>query len=660
MDTSQYLQIFIDESKDNVQHLNENLLRLETSPKDEQIVNEIFRVAHTLKGMAGTMGFTKMQRLTHHAENVLSEIRGHKLNVDTQIIDILFQCLDALEKYVEEIIQTSSEGTEGFDELIRQLEQLIKRNESEMQVLVGVETTKLPQEVEEIKEIAFKQGNSVFEINICLTRTCILKAARAFLVFNELGDMGEIIHCIPCTQDIEDEKFEREFKVILITTYTEEVVQKAIERVSEIESIEIVVSSKAVKKNSEINPYGQENVPQTLNEEEKQEAKVVKKQQVSGQSVRVNIDRLDTLMNLVSELIIVKTQLEEMKTQKEQNNNYNESIEYLERITTNLHDAVMKVRMVPIETVFNRFPRMIRDVARKLNKEIDLVITGEETELDRIVIDEIGDPLMHLLRNAADHGLEDSEERRQRGKVEKGTIQLKAYQDGNNVIIEVSDDGRGIDANKLRSKAIEKGTMSKGEIEGLSEQEVIQLLFAPSFSTAEKVTDLSGRGVGLDVVKNKITTLGGEVEIKTKVGQGSSFIVRLPLTLAIIQALLVEVVEEKYAIPLSSIQNIEEIEKKEIKIIQNQEVIMIRNQVVPIIRLADVLDLIGQEKEKLMVVIVRKGEKQVGLIVDRLIGQQEIVIKPLGRFLKQIQMIAGATILGNGEVALILDVNTLV
>lgn len=367
-------------------------------------------------------------------------------------------------------------------------------------------------------------------------------------------------------------------------------------------------------------------------------------------------------MNLVSELIIVKTQLEGLNVKEnETGNNYNDSVEYLERITTSLHDAVMKVRMVPVETVFNRFPRMIRDVSRKLGKEIELVMSGEETELDRTVIDEIGDPLIHLLRNAADHGLETTEERMSIGKPRKGTIKLQAYQDGNSVVIEVEDDGKGININKIKNKAIEKGSVTKEEAATMTEHEAIELLFRPSFSMAEKISDLSGRGVGLDVVKSKITSLGGHVEVQTELGKGSKFIVRLPLTLAIIQALMISIGDEKYAIPLSNIQNIEDVRKEDIKLVQKQEVIVVRDEIIPIIRLRSVLGLPEEvDKDLMMGVIVKKGEKQVGFIIDSLIGQQEIVIKSLGKYLSGIDIIAGATILGNGEVALILDVNSLI
>ena len=685
MDVSQYLQIFIEESQDNLQTLNENLLNLENNPTDTETLNAIFRVAHTLKGMAGTMGFVKMQKLTHTIENVLSEIRAGKLAINSNIVDVLFQSLDALENYVDVIINTSTEGNEEYADLITALGKIID-NEGAPQVVTTKEVAEpaevvasqatgtqetamlaLPESQELVKNNAISVGMNVYEIAIELSANCVLKSARAFVIFTELERLGEIIHCVPSTQDIEDEKFDKNFSVVFVTKEAQQKVEETILSVSEIEKVIVRAyaatdvgadEKKVVKQEKEAEPVKE--VAAVASTNTTAEASTHNAKQ-SNKTVRVNIDRLDTLMNLVSELIIVKTQLEGLNIHAtDVESNYNDSVEYLERITTSLNDAVMKVRMVPVETVFNRFPRMIRDVSRKLGKDIDLVMSGEETELDRTVIDEIGDPLIHLLRNAADHGLETTEERIQLGKPKKGTIKLQAFQDGNNVVIEVADDGKGINVNKIRNKAIDKGTITKEEAAAMSDKEVIDLLFRPSFSTAEKISDLSGRGVGLDVVKSKITALGGHVEVETEWGKGSKFIVRLPLTLAIIQALMINIGDEKYAIPLSNIQNIEDVYKEDIKLVQNQEVIVVRNEIIPIIRLRSALGLPEEDKDLMMGVIVKKGEKQVGFIVDSLIGQQEIVIKSLGKYLSGIDIIAGATILGNGEVALILDVNSLI
>ena len=679
MDVSQYLQIFIEESKDNLQTLNENLLNLENNPTDTETLNAIFRVAHTLKGMAGTMGFVKMQKLTHTVENVLSEIRAGNVTVNSNIVDVLFQSLDALENYVEEIVNTSNEGNEEYADLVGALGKIIEKtgNNSEAPSVKSVDQGKkteevvqsdealiaLPESQELVKNNAISMGMNVFQIKVVLSAGCVLKSARAFVLFTELERLGEIIHCVPSTQDIEDEKFDKDFTVVFVTKETSQKVEQTILGVSEIESVSIRAYESTVVPNKVEEQKDVEKPEQKVNDAASEHPNNQNaKQLLSNKTVRVNIDRLDTLMNLVSELIIVKTQLEGLEVGTgEVESNYNDSVEYLERITTSLHDAVMKVRMVPVETVFNRFPRMIRDISRKLGKEMELVMSGEETELDRTVIDEIGDPLIHLLRNAADHGLETTEERVNLGKPRKGTIKLQAYQDGNSVMIVVEDDGKGININKVKNKAIEKGTITKEEAATMTEKEIIELLFRPSFSTAEKVSDLSGRGVGLDVVKSKITALGGHVEVETEWGKGSKFIVRLPLTLAIIQALMISVADDKYAIPLNNIQNIEDVYKEDIKLVQNQEVIVVRDEIIPIIRLRDVLGLPEEEdKDMMMGVIVKKGEKQVGFIVDSLIGQQEIVIKSLGKYLSGIDIIAGATILGNGEVALILDVNSLI
>ena len=389
---------------------------------------------------------------------------------------------------------------------------------------------------------------------------------------------------------------------------------------------------------------------------------------VVSRSVRVDIEKLDVLMNLVSELIIAKNGLVSASSSSDgaKSQGFNEEIEYLERVTTNLHESVMKVRMMPIETVTQKYPKMIRDLSKKLNKQMKLYITGEDTELDRTVIDEIGDPLMHLLRNSADHGLENAELRVERGKDPVGNIYLNAFQDGNSVIIEVRDDGNGIDIEKVRNKALEKGTITQEQAEVMTDKDIVDLLFRPSFSTSEKVTDVSGRGVGLDVVKTKIEALGGDIDVKTALGEGSCFSLRLPLTLAIIQALMVELGEEKYAIPLETIQTIEDISVNDIKYVQSKEVINLRGSVIPIVRLDTILEIEPVQKEdddddNLTVVIINKGDKQAGLVVDRLIGQQEIVIKSLGKYINNnSKIISGATILGDGEVALILDVNTLV
>lgn len=692
MDLSQYLEIFIDETKEHLQTLNDQVLILESEPENIDTVNEIFRAAHSLKGMAGTMGFKRMQRLTHDMENVFSEIRNGKLNVNADMVDIVFKCLDAIEGYLTNIIETADEGTEDNEELIGLLNAALegKSETVEEKQVEPVTTEKAPAGSEERKKYlsitiadyeknamaeAKEKGMHVYATTVYIQETCLLKAARAFLVFKGLENKGEIIKSVPSVQDIEDERFDFDFSMFIISEKPIEEIKKVIENVSEIEE--------AVIEEYEIPDEVQDITPksETINKD-MSETKIEKSEKhddkkastksggkpVLNRSVRVDIEKLDDLMNLVSELIIAKNGLVSVSgVNASTDQSFNEQIEYLERITTNLHESVMKVRMVPIESVVNRFPRMIRDLSKKLNKEMELIMTGEDTELDRTVIDEIGDPLMHMLRNAADHGLEPTIERLKIGKPKVGTIRLDAYQDGNNVTIEVKDDGAGVDVEKIKRKAIEKGAITEEQAEYMSDKDAVDLLFQPAFSTAEKISDVSGRGVGLDVVKNKIEGLGGDVEVVSKLGEGTTFIVRLPLTLAIIQALMVDVSGEKYALPLNSIVTLEEIMPEDIKYVHTKEVINLRGNVIPIVRLNEVLDIEPVESgeddfsdDGMIVVIVKKGDKQAGLVIDRLLGQQEIVIKPLGKYIRVPKLISGATILGNGEVALIIDSNTLV
>ena len=524
---------------------------------------------------------------------------------------------------------------------------------------------------------ARRKGMKAYGFTVYLDPNCILKAARAFLVFKGIEEVGEIIKSDPSTQDIEDEKFELDFSVFVVSNESFDKVLGVIKNVSEIKNVvggeleeikdETTTTAQPAAVAAEAHPEKENSAAPAKTDEKKAAAPAKTGKPVANRSVRVDIDKLDTLMNLVSELIIAKNGLVSINNSASENStvgrqNFNEQIEYLERVTTSLHESVMNVRMVPIETVVNRFPRMIRDLSKKLDKKMELYMTGEETELDRTVIDEIGDPLMHLLRNSADHGLEHADVRAQRGKPEVGTIFLNAYQDGNNVVIEVGDDGNGIDVEKVRNKAIEKGTITPEQAEAMTDKDIIDLLFRPSFSTSEKITDVSGRGVGLDVVKSKIEALGGDVEVKTKLGEGSTFIVRLPLTLAIIQALMVKLGDEQYAISLGSIETLEDITKDDIKYVNSKEVIHLRDKVIPIIRLGRLLDVesSNEDSDNMTVVIVRKGEKRAGIVVDSLIGQMEIVIKSLGSYINVNKMISGATILGDGDIALIIDANTLV
>ncbi|MCT4585463.1 MAG: chemotaxis protein CheA [Peptostreptococcaceae bacterium] len=693
----QYLDMFLDEAKDNLENLNQKLLDLENDPENKEIVNEIFRIAHTLKGMSSTMGFEKMANLTHKMENILDDVRGDKLNINTRIVDLLFEGLDFLEEFVKNVESDGSEGDVNVEELIENLKNI--NSEEEMQVQnvevqedkkenVVPKTDGIGQIIDNKESLEYinsvvktaKDNNmKAYKVKVILDEKCMLKSARSYLVFKSIEEHGEIIYSNPSVDDIEDEKFDDSFSLITVNELDIDELKNAVLSVSEIEDVLIEDyipeednQEEIVEQEEVIIEEEKEEKVATEKEEKTAEVKVEKKEAKKensdtkqkknrvGRTVRVDIDRLDNLMNLVSELIIVKTRLEDIDV-KTKDHNMNEAIEYLERITTSLHDAVTKVRMVPIERVFNRFPRMVRDLSKDLKKEINLIMSGEETEVDRTVIDEIGEPLIHLLRNSIDHGIETPEKRISLGKPEYGEVKLLAYPDGNNVVIEVCDDGSGLNIDIIKKKAVERGVISEEKAKTMDDKDAKELIFAPGFSTANKISNVSGRGVGLDVVKTKIESLGGNVEIETERGKGSKFIIRLPLTLAIIQALLVMTKEEKYAIPLNNIKEITNINKTDIRLVEGKEIVLYRGETLPLISLANVLDVQGEEEdiEELVVVIVKKGEKDLGIVVNSLIGQQEIVIKSLGKYLSGLSFIAGATILGNGSVALIIDTNSL-
>lgn len=706
MDVSQYLEIFIDETSEHLQNLSDCIMELEKDPENMDTINEIFRAAHSLKGMAGTMGFKRMQRLTHDMENVFQEVRSEKVKVTSSMIDLLFKCLDAIEGYLDNVKASSDEGTEDNELIIKELNDFIaaedgaaaapaqaepKKEEAPAQTAGGDDKKYFEFGLSESEKDKIKQaeegGAHIYGMTIYIQKECLLKAARAFLVFKAVEEFGEILVYNPSSQDIEDEKFDCDFSIFIASDEPYEKIAEAAKSVSEIDKVvgeEVKYETLAAKQEkaeadaaaaeksqdapAEAAPAQEQPQAQAAKPAAKTQSSGNKKQTVAkpvtNRTVRVDIEKLDALMNQVSELIIAKNSLVSISSTDSgdfQNQSFHEQIEYLERITTNLHESVMKVRMVPIESVVAKFPRMIRDLSRKLDKKMELYMTGEDTELDRTVVDQIGDPLQHLLRNSADHGLEDNATRIAKGKPEVGSIFLNAFQEGNNVIIQVGDDGNGIDVEAVRNKAIERGVITEEQAETMSQKEIINLLFLPSFSMAKKITDISGRGVGLDVVKSNIEALGGDVEVKTELGVGTTFTVRLPLTLAIIQALMVEIRDEKYAIALGSISNIEDIPVKDIKYVEAQEVIHLRGKVIPLIRMDQVLDIEPKEEEpeSLTVVIVQKGENLAGLVVDNLIGQQEIVIKSLGKCIDNNKIINGATILGDGEVALIIDVNAI-
>ncbi|MBE2929080.1 chemotaxis protein CheA [Anoxybacillus flavithermus] len=667
MDMSQYLEVFIDESREHLQTINEQLLELEKNPDDVAIVNEIFRSAHTLKGMSATMGFEDLANLTHQMENVLDAIRNEKISVTPELLDVIFRAVDDLEAMVVSISE-GGDGKRDVTEVVAQLKQIEKGDvvavpqKSNSTYEQTYEQTYDEFEYTILKQSA-EQGFHSYEATIKLRSDCLLKAARVFMIFEVIEQIGEVIKSVPTVEMLEAEQFDDQFVVTVVTKVSQDELQKRIMKVSEVEEVNVrsVDLRRSVAQDGSLEQKVEQKVEQVVDKKQENQEEKTTGKQVSNKTIRVNIERLDVLMNLFEELVIDRGRLEQIS--RELNNpELHETVERMSRISGDLQNIILNMRMVPVETVFNRFPRMVRQLARDLGKKINLEIIGAETELDRTVIDEIGDPLVHLLRNAIDHGIETPDVRRAKGKPEEGTVKLKAYHSGNHVFIEIEDDGAGISREKVLKKAISKGIISEQNAANLTDKQVYELIFASGFSTADKVSDISGRGVGLDVVKSTIESLGGSVSIDSEEGVGSIFSIQLPLTLSIISVMLVEIQHEKYAIPLSSIIETAIVKKEDILHAHNQKVIDFRGKVVPLLFLKDIFEVpvVKGDDDFLSVVIVRKGEKMAGLVVDSFIGQQEVVLKSLGNYLTSVFAISGATILGDGQVALIVDCNALI
>ncbi|HMB45458.1 MAG TPA: chemotaxis protein CheA [Candidatus Methanoperedens sp.] len=646
-DMSEYKEMFAVESAEHLQSMNEALLHLEKDPHNSDTINIMFRAAHTLKGMSATMGYSNIKELTHNMENLMDRVRKNEIQLESSSIDILFKCLDTLEMMVE----TPEKSSEiDISSLIEKISLLSKNDsapnrekdlstENAVHDMAKNDTPNIAPRIPEIN------GCNIFEINVTLHESCLLKSARSTVVMRNLSELGEIIETVPPIKDLEDEKFEHEFKVIISTKEDAKKLEDAAKKVSEIVKVE-------VKSHQGSNTKAKTEEKNSSNEGGKNSIKSV-------QSVRVSIERLDSLMNLVGELIINKIRLMQLASVYKLDA-LEEALASLNRLTNDLQEEIMASRMVPIDQIFNRFPRMIRDLAKKEEKEIDLILEGGDIELDRTVLDEIGDPLVHILRNCVDHGIELPEVRKQNGKDPKGTVKLIARREKNHVVIEAIDDGKGMDPQKMRESAVTKGIMTQEEASKLSDNEAINLSFLPGFSTAEKVTDISGRGVGMDVVRTKIGGMGGSIKLESVLGKGTTITLKLPLTVAIIHSLMVKVGTDIYAIPIANVIRDLSIKKEDIKTIKGEEVILIRGEVLPLIRLHKLFDIKTNGSEELLVVVVERAGSNVGLIVDQVIGQQEVIIKNLdNNILKGVKGFAGATILGDGNVALILDVVTL-
>ncbi|MCF4150637.1 chemotaxis protein CheA [Dethiosulfovibrio sp. F2B] len=664
-DMSQYLGAYLDEATDNLQQLNELILAVEQDRRSRDTIDEIFRTAHTLKGMSATMGFKHMAELTHALEDRFSKVRSGDEDLTDDDIDHLFQSLDLMQSMVDAIRDGGTDQDTDISALVAQLRE--ENVDSASSVEKGAEEAELSDQEKEWLVDATKMGLAVYKVKVVLDQECLLKAARAYMVVSRLEEMGEIVKCDPSVDDLEKEQFDHSFIVYIGTKDEADVVKNAVMSVSEVVETEVLsweVEKGEVSKEVAVSEEKSAKVtaasPKAKQTDEALKTTKAPKAKKTSQTVRVDIGRLDSLMNLVGELVIGKARIERLVLESKLRE-FDEPLSQLGRISGDIQELVTKLRMVPVSFIFDRFPRLIRDISKNLGKDVELVIEGQETELDRTVIDEIGDPMVHLIRNSVDHGVETPEIRKAAGKPAQGTIRIAAYQEGNSVIIEVSDDGKGIDPVAVGKKAVERGMVTEEALAEMSDDEIIQYVFLPGFSMAKEVTDLSGRGVGMDAVKRKVEALGGQFEIRSKVGEGTNVYIRLPLTLAIVLALLVRVGDEIYAIPLENVDETILVREDDMKRMHGRPVTLLRGEVLTLGDLASTLDAIrdDEERNEYPVVVVRAGRNRIGFVVDALVGQQEIVIKSLGRLLSKIKGIAGATILGDGNVALILDVASL-
>ncbi|CUB11560.1 Chemotaxis protein CheA [Bacillus cereus] len=655
------LNIFFEESEEHLQSLNENVLTLEQNPTDMDVVGEIFRSAHTFKGMSASMEFTEMADLTHKMENVLDEIRHGNIVVNAEIIDVIFECIDNLEKMVADV-QQGGMGNIDVVATKQKLEALLNGN-------IEIPTEHIEQETINNDDAASH------EVHITVEQQAILKAVRAIMCIEALQNVGNVKKTVPSIEEIEADAFGFEFTVFMDTDQSEEALKQVVLHVSEIEKVEVKQGKEVVSEKLATQEVVQEVTQaathvestkevskQSTNATPAKSAAKTKNGKVENRSIRVQLEKIERLMNMFEESVIERGRIDEL-AQAIQNKELIEHLNRLGDISKDIQNVLLNMRMVPIETVFNRFPRMVRMLAKDLGKKIDLQITGEDTEVDKIVIDEIGDPLVHLIRNAIDHGVETVEQRRDAGKNETGTIKLEAFHSGNHVVIQITDDGNGIHKGKVLEKAIKNGVVTESEANKLTDREIFDLIFQPGFSTAEVVSDLSGRGVGLDVVKHTIHSLGGHLIIDSEEGKGSTFRIELPLTLSIIQSMLVQTNDKRYALPLGNIVEAIRIKREDIQSLQGKDVLNYRDQIIEVKHLSTVFGektvdeaFASYDSQMVPVLIVRNTHRSYGLIVNTIIGQREIVLKSLGDFFAESSnYFSGATILGDGRVVLILN-----
>ncbi|MBF2358506.1 chemotaxis protein CheA [Listeria welshimeri] len=616
--TTNMLDLFIEEASEHLQALNDNLLQLEKEPTNGQLVSEIFRSAHTFKGMSATMGFQQVADLTHAMENVLDEVRNNRLAVTEHLVDIIFTCTSHLETMVSDI-QHGGQGAADITKTVADLEALL-HPEQEAELVV----------------------EKTYRIQIQIEEAAILKAVRAVMCLERLAEIGIISETLPDREAIELEEFEHTFEVVLESAQSKEEIEAVILAISEIEK---VIVTEEVEEVQIIEPI-------------KKAAKQTTKR-LENKTIRVQLEKIEKLMNVFEESVIERARIDEI-AEKTNNKELMEHLGRFSSISKEIQNGLLNMRMVPVDSVFNRFPKMVRTLAKELGKKIDLVIEGADTEVDKIVIDEIGDPLVHLIRNSVDHGAETVEVRRKNGKNETATINLKAFHSGNNVVIEIADDGAGINKRKVLEKAITKNMVTRAESTKMTDAEIFDLLFDSGFSTADQVSDLSGRGVGLDVVRNTILKIGGKISVESSENAGSTFRIEIPLTLSIIQSMLVATSERRYAVPLANVAEAITINPADIQHVHGKDLINYRETIIELLDLGQCFhETPLKDTDELLLLVVKNAKRTFGLIIKDIIGQREIVLKTLGSFFSESQIaFSGATILGDGRVVLILNLET--
>ncbi|WP_432666634.1 chemotaxis protein CheA [Wukongibacter baidiensis] len=676
-----YYSMFLEETKEQIEKIEQDLLLLENGNGSMETINDIFRMAHSIKGASATMGFEEMEKLSHSLENLLSKIRDKEIYIDVNILNIFFKGIDGF-KYIHQSLSKGEECVIDLNELIEEIDDIVKngKGSEKKQVVLddGKEELDKKNDAQEIDDIDLELSDyekalcekidlelKLYKIIIIMSSNTKMKSVKAFLIANNLMGIGDIITTDPIDfEQLPDEDFKNTFKIVIATQKEYEEIYKNINSISEIEKI---VIKKVRDSKKEVM------TPQNVKIVEKQGS--VKRKEIS--TIRVDVNKIDKLLNLVGEFIIDKEALNQISDELKRRykgdplvSKLVSMIPHINYIGTELQETVMSTRMLSLEHIFNRFPRMVRDLSQKCNKDINFVIEGKETEIDRGIIEELIDPLTHILRNAIDHGFETMAERKLKSKDEVGTLKLIAKHEENNVVIEIEDDGKGINVERIKQKVIEKDLAREEELQTLSDSEIINYIFEPGFSTAKEVTDISGRGVGLNVVRENIRKLNGIIEIKSEEGIGTKFIIKLPLTLAIIQALLIGEECYTFAIPITSIIETlrikeEEMEEK-IHEVGSFEVFDWRDQAIPIVRVGEYFEVSKERaNKKVFIVVVGHSEKRFALIVNKLLGEQEIVIKSMGAFigrdklLGNIKGISGVSVLGDGRFAHILDIASL-